>query len=525
MKKNYLIGIVVISMIVMGYLMITSKDSRHPTDDFRFRVTSEPPSLDWSLATDHVSKDFLFNIMDGLIQYDENLNVKPALAERWDVSRNGKRYTFHLRKDVVWTDGKALTAHDFVYGWQRLLNPKTGAEYAYFLFDVENAQEYNRGEITDFNKVGVHAADNDTLVVDLWHPASYFITIHQFWVTYPMRKDIIDKHGNRWTEPEHITTLGPFKLKSWEHDYRIILEANPRYWGPKPKVKTVTAYIVNEDSTALSLYETGKLDIIREIPPLVISKYLNHPDHQTAPYLRGYYYGFNVEKKPFDDIRVRKAFAMAIDRSQFPKILGGNQIPITSWVPKGMPGYEPTVGLEFNKSKAQKLLAEAGYPHGQGFPTFQLVYDSRDDNKVVAENLQNQLKDTLNVNPEIINQEWKIHLKQLTYDAPHFWRLGWGADFPDPDNFLNLFTSHSGNNHTRWKNSEYDKLIAAAASEYNLKKRLTIYKKAQQILTEKDVPIIPLFLESLNFLIKPYIEGYIMDAMATHNLRHVSVSH
>lgn len=492
-------------------------------DHFRFRLTAEPPHLDWSLATDNVSSDIIFNLMEGLVTFDHHLNVHPGLATHWEISKDGKTYTFHIRKNVKWTDGKELTAHDFVFGWKRILDPKTASEYAYFLFDVLNAQTFNEGKLTDFSKVGVKALSDDTLEVTLWHPASYFLKIHTFWGTFPQRQDVVEKYGDHWTDPKNIVTLGPFKLSEWKHDYKVVLKANPNYWGNPPKLKQVTAYIVNEDSTALSLYETGKIDLLRRIHPLVITKYKSLPDYQHGPFLRGYYYGFNTTKKPFDDVRVRRAFSMSIDRTQFPEILQGNQIPTSSWVPKGMFGYAPEVGLQFNPQKAQLLLAQAGYPKGENFPEVTIVYDSRDDNKVVAENLQQQWKKNLNVKLFLENQEWKVHLRQLRDDAPHLWRLGWGADFPDPDNFLNLFTSYSGNNLTRWKNQRYDKLIELGASEMDPQKRLSYYKEAQEILTEKDVPIISLFMEAQNILLKPYVKGYHINAMGNTILKDVEI--
>ncbi len=521
MKKNHIFLFITILMIAIAIFYLKKPSQITQLEEFRFQITADPPSLDWSLATDHVSADILFNLMEGLIQYDEDLNPIPALAERWNVSSDGKRYTFHLRKGVLWTDGKPLTANDFVYGWQRLLNPKTAADYAYFLYDIVNAKEYNSGKLKDFNQVGVHAKDDETLVVDLWHPASYFISIHAFWVTFPMRKDIVEAHGDKWSSPEHIVTLGPFKLNAWQHDYKVVLEANPLYYGEKPKIKYATAYVVNEDSTALSLYETNKLDLLRRIPSVVISKYQDKPDYQNAPYLRGYYYGIHTKKKPFNDARVRRAFSLAIDRTQFPKILGGGQIPLHSWVPQGMLGHAADIGLKHDLEKARRLLTEAGYPNGKNFPKVMMAYDTRDDNKVIAENLQSQWKETLGIHLEIENSEWKVHLKTLETDPPHLWRLGWGADFPDPDNFLNLFTSYSGNNFTRWANPTYDKLIEEGAKELDAKKRVVIYNKAQQILTEEDLPIIPLFMEAQNLLLKPYVRGFQSNAMAILILKNV----
>jgi len=202
-------------------------------------------------------------------------------------------------------------------------------------------------------------------------------------------------------------------------------------------------------------------------------------------------------------------------------LLKGGQIPTTSWVPKGMPGYEPDVGLKFDVKKAQKLLAEAGYPDGKGFPVTTFMFDTRDDNKVIAERLQAMWKQNLGVDLRAQNEDWKVYLNRLKADVPAMYRLGWGADYPDPDNFLNLFTSFSGNNHTGWKSKEYDSLIAKAASESSMAKRLALYKKAQVLLTERDVAIIPLFIDALNVLVAPQVKGLELNAMDNLQLKSV----
>ncbi|MBI4041981.1 MAG: peptide ABC transporter substrate-binding protein [Deltaproteobacteria bacterium] len=488
---------------------------------FRYRLRSEPPSLDWSLATDNVSAEILFNIMDGLLHYDSNLYLQPALAESWDISRDGTEYTFHIRKGVKWSDGVPLKAQDFVYSWRRLLDPGTGAEYAYFLYDIRGAKEYNLGQTKDPSAVGISAPNDETLVVKLNHSAAYFLHIPTFWVTFPQRKDIVEKRDVQWPEPGHIVTLGPFLLKSWEHDYKIVLEANPHYYKGRVAIDRVIAYIMNEDSTALSLYENGGLDVLKYFPAQDIPRLSSRSDFVQFPFLRGYYYGFNVNKPPFNDKRVRQAFSLAIDRSEFPKILKGNQIPATSWIPKGMLGYDTEIGLGFDAERAKKLLAEAGYPNGQNFPKVTMEYDTREDNKVIAEKLQEFWKKQLNVQIDISNQEWKVYLKRLQTDAPPLFRLGWGADYPDPDNFMNLFTSTSGNNQTNWKNGEYDALIAKAAAELYEAERVKLYRRAQVILTEEEVPIMPLFIEAQNMLVHPRVKNFKPNAMAILQIRDV----
>ena len=513
-------------LLVVGLLYLVIQNNHEETDSgrvFRYSIPSDPPTLDWSRATDYVSIDIIENIMTGLIQYDEKLQPVPAIAESWRVLDGGKRYVFNLRKDVKWTDGQIVHAQDFEYSWKRLLNPETAAEYAYFIFDVVGAEDYNTGKTKDARGVGVHALDDFTLEVKLRAPASYFLHIPAFMVTYPLRKDVVEKYGNDWTKPENIVTCGPFKLQELKHKDKIVLTANPLYFEGKPALPEVHALIVKNDQTAVDLYETGKLDILRRMPPLTVEKYKNHPSHVSTPFLRGYYYGFNVTKPPFNDVRVRKAFAMAIDKNVFPELLRGGQIPVTSWVPPGMAGYEPDVGLKYDPEKARALLTEAGYPGGKGLSDVSAYFDSRDDNKMIAEKLQQLWKQNLNVDVKLENQEWKVHLRQIHIDPPQLFRLGWGADFPDPDNFLRLFTSNSGNNNTRWASARYDRLVVEAAAESDLTKRLKLYRQAQKILLEEGVAIVPLFVDSLNYLVKPHVKGLWMNSMERFDLKKISI--
>ncbi len=511
MKKVVLL----VSLLIALGLFFGKKDQIRQTateSGFRMNITSEPPTLDWSLATDNVSIRVIENLMEGLAEYDSELRPKPAIAERWEVSDDGLRYLFHLRTDVFWTDGKRVTARDFEYSWKRLLDPKTASEYAYFLYDIRNAAEYNGGEIKSPDQVGVKALDDNTLQVDLKKAAVYFPSITTFTATFPLRRDVIEQHGDRWTEPAHLVTCGPFRLKEWRHEYRLILEANDRYYGGRPALDKITFYVVEEETTALTLYETDHLDRVA-LPPGAIPQYQNHPDYIHAPFLRGYYYGFNIEKPPFNDVRIRQAFSMAIDRSEIPRILKGGEIPATSWIPEGMFGHNPKIGLGFNSEKARALLAEAGHPAGKNLPPITLAFNTDPTNRLIGENIQAQWKRNLGVEVGLDNMEWKVYLKRLREETPSIFRLGWGADYPDPDNFMNLFTGASGNNHSHWKNADYDRLISEAASEPNEMKRVALYDEAQRILTEREVPIMPLFFAAQNLLIKPSIQGLEVNAM------------
>ena len=490
---------------------------------FRVNLGTEPPSLDWSLATDHVSFNVIANLMVGLTEFDKQLKPAPVIAKSWDILDGGRKIVFHLRDDVQWSDGQKVRAQDFEYSWKRLLNPKTASEYAYTLFDIVNAQEYHEGKVTDPGAVGVRAQDDVTLAVELRHPASYFLAITTFEVTFPQRQDIVEKFESRWTEPGNIVTNGAFLLSAWKHEDQIELRANPNFFRGKPAMERVTMYMINEKTTALAMYEQGQLDFIDNdsIPILEKSKLANKRGFKHVPQLRGYYYGFITDKKPFNDPRVRKAFIMAVDRKVFPTILHGGEQPAPSWIPPGMLAHNPKIGLPFNPPEARRLLREAGYPDGKGFPPVTLAYNTEEDHKMVAEAVQGMWERNLGVVVSLDNQEWKVYLKKLQNDPPNIFRLGWGADYPDPDNFMKLFTATSGNNLTRWKNPRYDQLLDQAARELDPHKRIKLYDEAQKILCETDLPIMPLFWTAESTLLNPRFTGLELNSMARLNLRHV----
>ena len=489
---------------------------------FRMTIKNEPPTLDGSLATDSVSFTILTNLMEGLTQYDAELNPIPAIAKRWEYSNEGRTITFYLRDDVFWSDGKSVTASDFEYSWKRLLAPETAAQYAYFLFDIKNAFEYNSGTLENSSQVGVRALASDILEVTLKKPVVYFPSITTFMVTFPLRQDIIEKYGDNWTEPGKIVTNGPYLLEKWEHEYKLILKANPQHYEGKPKINEVQIFVIQEPTTALTLYETGELDYI-ELPPIAIPHYKNSPEYRNKPQLRGYYYGFNITKPPFDNILVRRALAHSINRSLIPKILKGGELAASSWIPKGMFGYNEDIGSKFNPQKARSLLANAGYPDGKNFPKVTAVFNTGDVNRLVGEYLQEQWKKHLNIEIKFESQEWKVFLSRLDLDPPQIFRLGWGADFPDPDNFMNLFIKTSGNNRLRWANQHYDELVARGSTLKNPQDRKKVYDEAQVLLTEIEVPMIPLFVSAQNLLVKPYIRGLKTNAMELLYLKRIRI--
>jgi len=489
--------------------------SRFEPGVLRVNLGTEPPGLDWHTATDSTSFDVVSNLMVGLTQYTNKLTCAPSCAKNWEVLDGGKRYLFHLRDDLRWTDGKPVTAYDFEYAWKRLLNPVTAAQYAFFLYDVVGAREYNTGKLKSAETLGIKALDAHTFEIRLRKPATYFIYLTAFCVSFPMRKDVVEKWGDRWTEPEHFVTNGPFKLTKWQHEYKMELAANEGYFDSVPQVKLIKMFMVPEASTAFALYENDELDFIdnRSFATPDVERYRNSPEYKNFPLLRANYLAFNVTKKPFTDVRIRKAVAMAIDRSIFPRILRRGERPATSWIPPALPGYSPDSGLKFDPVAARALLAEAGYPGGKGLPKPELLYPNRDDVRLTVEATQDQLKRNLGMEIELVNQEWKVYLATVRKDAPPMFRNSWGADFPDPETFMNLFTKDCGNNDTKWSDPRYDALIEAAQGELNAAKRADLYRQADVMLCREAVPIVPTFLATQNIMVKPWVTGIAINPL------------
>lgn len=482
----------------------------------RLNLGFEPDTLDWAKATDSYSFDVITNIMVGLTKYDNKLRSIPSLAQSWEVSKDGKTYTFFLDNKNKWSDGRAVIADDFVYGWRRILNPHTAAPYAYLLYPIKNAHSFNTGKIDDPNKIGVRALDENTLQVELESPLAFFLNLTSWAVYFPQRKDIIEKYGDDWTEPKNIVSCGPFNLEKWQHEYKLSLIKNQYYKNPEPKLEQIKYYIVPEQSSAFSLYLNNELDCIdsRSIPVSEIETVKKMSETIIHPLLRATYVGFNVNKPPFDNKLVRAAFSCALDRNIFPKVLNRGEVPSSTWIPPGlMDFYSPEIGCNYNPNLAKELLAKAGYPNGANFPKVTMLFPTREDAKLIAESAQSSWQRVLNVKVEIANQEWKVYLNTLQKDPPHLFRMSWGADYPDPDTFMTVFESSSGNNHGRWKNKEYDEIISSAATTLDLNTRQSMYKKAQKILLEDDVAIAPLFFNTQILLNKPWVKNFEFNSM------------
>ncbi len=489
---------------------------------FSMRLRDDPETLDWHRAQTSVAAYVLFNTMEGLVSWDEKSRIVPALAQAWSITDGGKVYTFHLKPGIKWSDGVALTAKDFVYSWKRLLSPVTGAPYAYFLFDIEGAQAFNKGTVKDFSAVGVKAIDDRTLQVRLVRPAPHWLHLPAFWVTFPLRQDIVEGLGSGWERPGNVVTVGPYKISQHDLGSRIVLRKNVQYHGTRGNIDQINLMIIPDDSVALRLYESGQLHFINDLTTVNLQKLKGRKDLRYFPILKTGYIGFVTNKYPFSLPAVRRAIAMAIDRSRIPGLLQGGQSAASSFVPPGLPGHSKTIGVSFNPPEARALLSSTGIAPSQVH--VQLLVRNWDKSVRVAEFVKDQLKKNLGVEctlQKMDHKTFRAHLDLKTF--PTFDNT-WAADYPDADNFLSLFLSTSGNNMTGWGKVQYDEMILSAKNAQEPSSKEKISFTAQKLLQEQDAAIIPLYYDANNALVKDSVRNLSISSLGALYLRLVHLN-
>jgi oligopeptide transport system substrate-binding protein len=476
---------------------------------------AEPPSLDPGLATDTTSANVLFNIMDPLVKLGPNLQPQPGLAESWDVK--GPVVTYHLRHDGRWTNGDPVTAQDFEWSWLRTISPDLAADYAYQFYGIKGAQEYNSCDPKkqDCNalrsKVGIKALDKYTLQVTLTSAQPWFVQQSAHTSFLAVNKKAVDKWGDKWTEPGHIVTDGPFKLAAWKHDAELDLVKWDGWRNAKSVTLTrVNGKIITDGTTAEQAYQAGDIAVdTTGLPPADIDQWKGQPDYAQYDGLGTYYYGFNVKEIP--DVNQRRAMAFAIDRqSIIDNIAKAGQTPATSFTPKGMPGFNSIHTSYLPKggegmAKAKQLMAKVKNP----VKHVNLFINDSPGHKEIAVAIQSMWQ-KLGITTTIKQQEWAQFLQFLgpppdkSVDA---YRLGWIGDFVDDINFLELWTCKSGNNDTNFCNPQYDKLVAQAKATPDDDKRFGIYKQLENMLTGPNgaMPIAPIYWYTYVQLEKPWV--------------------
>jgi oligopeptide transport system substrate-binding protein len=492
---------------------------------FRINNLVEPESLDPGMVTGVPEHRIVSNLFEGLTATDpKDLSPQPGMARSWTVSKDGLVYTFQLR-DATWTDGRKVTAHDFVYAWERVLNPKSGAKYAQQLYYLKNGEEYNRGKVTDFAQVGVKALDDRTLQATLRCPTAYFLDLTSFYTLYPVPRWAIEAHGKDWVKPGKIVSNGAFRLASWVPQRELTLEKNPAYWDAGAIRLQRAVFIPTDDvNTAYKQFLAGESDWIPSVPPAQIESAQKRPEFYASPYLGTYYFRFNVTRAPTSDVRVRKALSMAVDREALTRfVTKAGEVASSSFVP-AMRGYEGARGLPFDPAAARKLLAEAGYPGGKGFPRVELLYNTLELHRVITQAIQQMWKEHLGIEVELVNVEWKVYLSRQSKLDFQIARAGWIGDYPDPNTFLDLWIGGGGNNQTGWSVKRYDELIArAGCGTPDPKERMKLLAEAERILVQDEVPIMPLFTYVNKGMLSRKVKGWHPNLLDQHPLKHISI--
>jgi oligopeptide transport system substrate-binding protein len=461
-----------------------------------------PATLDPTTAFDSTSTIYIPNVFSGLMAYGTGWEIIPDVARSWEISEDGRRYVFHLRDDVYWSDGKQVTAEDFAYSWKRTLDPATKANIgkAGVLYVIKNARAYNKNEISDPTKVGVRAIDELTLEVKLERAASYFL--HALADLFPVPRHIVEDHGESWTDQEHIVTNGAFQIVSCEPGKIISLERNPTYHGRfSGNLDKVEAQLGKSiySPEVLKLYETDSIDVVRIYEATYHARHKYAEDFVSYPLTTVYFIGFDPSRPPFDDLRVRRAFVMAVDRVRAADVLlDGFKYPATGgFVPPTIPGHSPGIGLPYDPDQARQLMAQAGYPDGQGFPSLEIVWSNPD---TALEYLKSQWFDKLNVKVEIKIVNWENVLSTNTSRNVSY--MGFNADYPDPDSFLRVGVRSQ---FPLWQNDIFDQLLEEAERTLNQEERIRLYKEADKHLIE-DAVIMPITYSKFHILQKPWIK-------------------
>ncbi|MCA9561663.1 MAG: peptide ABC transporter substrate-binding protein [Myxococcales bacterium] len=499
------------------------------------RSLGEPEYLDPGLCSESEGGIVTHDTFEGLYVYGPSHKVwTPGVAKSHTVSEDGLTWTFELRHDSKWSDGKPVTAHDFEWSWKRVLDPKTASRYAEILWFIKGAREYNlmeEGADADALRaaVGVKAKDDYTLEVQLVGPTPFFIQLTAFYTYAPVPRHVIEKHGDKWARPENIVSNGPWHVTEWKSRQSIKAEANPHYWDKANMPFDQINYLITEDNaTAYTMYQAGDLDYIdSKVPEAVLPRLRKErdPELETNPYLGVYFYMFNVKEKPFDDVRVRRALNLAVDKSQIGKfVVKGGQEEAWTIVHPGLEemGYPMPEGPEYDPDLAKKLLAEAGFPDGKGFPTFQISYNTLEGHKLIAQFIQQQWKKNLGVVCDLDNMEWKVLLKKQHERDFQVSRSSWIGDYLDPFTFLSLWEGPNPNNRTNWAQPTYDKLMADARVETDAQKRMQMLADAEKIFID-EVPAMPIYFYVKQDLVRPWLKGYTPHLQGVHLARHLRV--
>lgn len=518
--------------------------ARLPRAELVFSNGSEVGTLDPATVSGQAEGRVAMALFEGLtVKHPETLAPLPGVAERWEISPDGLTYTFHLRA-ARWSNADPLTAEDFLFSWRRLLAPETAAPFAYQLWCVRGAEAFSKSAPEErearWREVGLSAPDARTLVVELARPTAYFLALTSSHPLFPVHRASLEAAQRRfpeswqsaWVRAGSLVSNGPFRLVERRVNDRLRLVRNPEYWDvASVALRSIDVLALEHIGTGLNLYLAGEVDWIDRVPAALVPHLRRRPDFQAAPYLASYFYRVNVTRPPLDDVRVRRALALAIDRRALCEgILRKGEPPSWSLTPPGLAGYprpamahaprgtspaEEAAALAADRAEARALLAAAGFGPERPFPKLEILFNTSETHRDVAEVLAAGWAEALGIEVELLNQEWKSYVdsqSNLRYDLS---RSSWIGDYPDPNTFLEVFTSDSENNRTGWSSPRYDALVAAAGREVDSARRLALLAEAEALLLE-ELPILPLFGYVSQNLVHPRLGGFHPNVLDEH---------
>ncbi len=495
---------------------------------------AEPQGLDPHVVTGVPENHLIRALFEGLaVKNPITLEPEPGVAERWTFNDDRSVITFYLNPNAKWSNGEQVTADDFVWSWNRALHPETGNLYAYMLYPVKNAEAYAKGEVSEFSEVGVKALDETTLRVTLNAPTPYFIQLMDHYSTFAVHPETLLKFGKMtdrftpWTRVGNIVSNGAFVLEDWALNRHIKMIKNQEYWDKdNVSLNGVVFYPTENEVSEERMFRVEQLHRTEGVPLDKVPVYRAIPEspYMQDPYLGTYYYLVNIDRPPVDDVRVRQALSMSLDREQLARtVMQEVVIPAYSITPPGTLGYQPPKLFDFDPEKARQLLAEAGYPNGEGWPGLDIIYNTNEAHRKIAVAVQQMWKKYLNVDITISNQEWKVYLNAVSQRDFQVARRGWIGDYVDPNNFLDLFITDGGNNNTGFANDYYDEMILQLAPRAPTEEeRFAIFHEAETLLMQQ-MPIIPIYTYATRHLVHPSVEGMSANLMDSLNLKYVKL--
>ena len=558
MKKRKLVSLALSGALVFGVLAGCGNGNEGSTNstapqnsetannessgafEISMSIASEPQTIDPALNSAVDGAIMINHMFEGLMRWEDSgsetagsdgtcndAKLGYGQAESYDkvVNEDGTvTYTFHLRDGIKWSDGKDVTAQDFVYSWQRLVTPATAADYSYMIDSVVNANAIMNGEMEP-SELGVSAPDDKTFVVTITSDLPYFTEICAFPATFPVREDVVS--NPEWTyTPETYISNGAYKMTVRETNSQIVMEPNEYYYNvDKLGPQKITFKLMDDNNAQLNGFNTGELDFIETVPVDEVAGLLASGEMKVLDYLGTYYVCYQTQKAPFDDWRVRKAFTLAVDRNyivteitQTGQVEAGAYVPAGVYDAAGVEGddfrtvggdyYDPTTdAYEANCEEARALLAEAGYPNGEGFPVVEYLYNTDDNHKAIAEALQNMWQTELGVTVTLTNQEWGTFLQTRKDGDYSIARNGWIADYNDPMTFLDMWLTGGGNNDAQYSNPDYDAKIQEAKATSDVATRMQLMHEAEDILLEQDWVVNPLYFYTQSYMLADGIEG------------------